>query len=279
MPMPDASVIRDAVRRHDPNRYAAALLAPPEAREHLFALYAFNIELTRISAQVREPHLGEIRLQWWRDALGGETGGHPVAAAIAATHNACGLPDAALHGMIDARSFDVAREPMPDMAALRRYLEATVGAVFALAARVTGQPDDAASAAELASHAGVAYGLAGLLRALPLHAARGQVFLPCDVLAAHGASAHDITGGRDSAELRAALAALCRDTVAELDACRPLYASIPDSLRHAFLPLALVAPTLRATDSLRRHNLRELATISPFVRFWKLWRAYRRGTF
>ena len=59
-----------SARSGEPDRYLAALLAPPDARPHLLALAAFSSELARVPSLVtREPAMGEIRLQWWRDAL------------------------------------------------------------------------------------------------------------------------------------------------------------------------------------------------------------------
>ena len=59
-----------SARSGEPDRYLAALLAPPAARADLLALAAFASELARVPSLVtREPTMGEIRLQWWRDAL------------------------------------------------------------------------------------------------------------------------------------------------------------------------------------------------------------------
>ena len=67
----------ETVRRHDPDRYLSALFAPAERRPLLFALYAFNHELARVAERVREPMLGEIRLEWWREAVEGAFEGRP----------------------------------------------------------------------------------------------------------------------------------------------------------------------------------------------------------
>ena len=56
-------------RIHDPDRALSALFAPEPARGALLALLAFNAEIERVPRMVREPILGQIRLQWWRDAL------------------------------------------------------------------------------------------------------------------------------------------------------------------------------------------------------------------
>ncbi len=58
-----AELVRDA----DRDRFLAALFAPAEQRDALFALYAFNVEVGRVREAAREPLPGEIRLQWWRD--------------------------------------------------------------------------------------------------------------------------------------------------------------------------------------------------------------------
>ena len=57
-------------------------------------------------------------------------------------------------------------------------------------------------------HAGVAYAIAGLLRALPIHAARGQLYLPADLMQRYGAQAADVFAGKATTELRAVLAEL-----------------------------------------------------------------------
>ena len=74
------------MRAGDKDRFLATLFAPQKYRRALYALYAFNLEVARTRELAREPMPGEIRLQWWRDVLGGagrgEIDAHPVAAAL-----------------------------------------------------------------------------------------------------------------------------------------------------------------------------------------------------
>ena len=62
------------------------LFVPQALRPHIHALYAFSLEIARVREIVSEPLLGEIRFQWWRDALDGtgEAGAkaNPIAAAL-----------------------------------------------------------------------------------------------------------------------------------------------------------------------------------------------------
>ena len=57
-----------SVRAADPDRYFATLFAPASQRPFLFTLYAFHAELARVAETVREPMLGAIRLEWWRES-------------------------------------------------------------------------------------------------------------------------------------------------------------------------------------------------------------------
>src|ERR1700733_7459141 len=75
-------------RAADPDRYFATLFAPAAQRPFLFALYAFNAEVARVAETVREPMLGAIRLEWWREtcesAAKGNPRHHDVARGLAA---------------------------------------------------------------------------------------------------------------------------------------------------------------------------------------------------
>src|SRR5205807_606464 len=74
------------VREADKDRFLAALFAPADRRDALYALYAFNVEILRIGDSAIEPMAREIRLQWWREVTEGqrpkEAAGHPVAALL-----------------------------------------------------------------------------------------------------------------------------------------------------------------------------------------------------
>jgi phytoene/squalene synthetase len=166
------------VRRSDPDRYFSALFASADKRPLLFALYAFNHELAHIGEVVREPMMGEIRLQWWRDTLDGarerKPRNHDVARALAATFSQTDLPAETFDAMIDARAFDSSPEAFTDDAARDAYLDAISGNLMRLAARVLGAGDTQDA---LAREAGIAYGLAGLIRSEIVHAARRKSFL------------------------------------------------------------------------------------------------------
>ena len=182
-----ANRLAAAVRAADPDRYFATLFAPAPLRPHLFALYAFNAELARVAENVREPMLGDIRLEWWRESVEAASRGvsrnHDVARGLTALFAERDLAVADFEALVAARAFDSSPDHLADFAALEGYLASTSGAVMRLAARILAG-DLPPSADQGLRDAGLAYGLTGLLRALPFHSTRHKLYLPLDLLSA-----------------------------------------------------------------------------------------------
>lgn len=187
---PRLSYPADQVRQYDHDRFMTAIFAPAAVREHLFALYAFNIEVAKTGEIVSEPLIGQMRLQWWRDTLdllyAGETVAHGVARPLGEAISAARLDRAAFDRLIDAREFDLDRTPPADFAALHAYADGTGSPLLALALRIAGALQGAGgegkAAAEVARQAGSAWALTGLLRAVPFHARQRRIYLPADRL-------------------------------------------------------------------------------------------------
>jgi len=275
-----AKLVAEAVRAADPDRYLSALYAPEDKRDDLFALYAFNVEIAGIRDRIREPMPGELRLQWWRDAIAAcESGaalGHPVADALNAAIGGRSLPERAFDNFIEARIFDLYDDPMPTRTDLEGYCGETAGALIQLAAMVL-DTQEAERFGALAGHAGCAQAITGLLRLLPLHRARGQCFVPRDILAAAGTSPEaflsEEAGGAAGRAL-AAMIALASDHLAAFLRDAP---SLPERLRPAFLPVALVPAYLAALSRKGEKALTGGADIPAWKRHWILFRAASRG--
>jgi phytoene synthase len=222
---------------------------------------------------------GEIRLQWWRDVLGGtgrgEIDAHPVAAALRDVVVRYRLPPKVLLELIDARSFDLYDEPVTSLSYLERYAMHTSSALIEMAARILCDGRDP-NVGDLARHAGIAYAIAGLLLALPVHAARGQLYLPADLMARYGAEAADAFAGNATTELRAVLAELRLRARHHLGAARGLLNDTPPELAPALLPVALVRPALDRMERPFYQPLRP-TELPQWRRQWILWRAARKG--
>src|SRR6185436_16843896 len=205
-----AAFCADLVRGHDFARYASTLFLPQIQRRALLSVYAFNVEISRVREQVSQPLPGEMRLQWWTDMLEGAghggVEGNPVAAELLQAIGEFHLPVAPLSRLIEEHQFDLYNDPMPSMAALEGYVTDTASALFALGARFAAPPSAAID--HLARHAGLAQGITQVIAALPLDAARRQLFLPLQLLQQHGSGIEEVFSGKPTPAMRAAIGQL-----------------------------------------------------------------------
>lgn len=271
----------EQVRAQDRDRFLAALFAPEHLRRHLLALYAFNLDVARVREVVREPLPGEVRLAWWREVIEGQgrgaVEGHPVAAALLDTVERFALPRASLVALVDARIFDLYDDAMPSLSDLEGYAGETASVLLQLSVLVL-SPEAATATGDLSGHGGVALAMTGLMRAFPIQAARGQCYLPIDLLARHGIGREAAVSGKVTPQLLSALADWRSEALRHLaaaraaaDKCRAL-----DAIAAPYLPLALVEGDLTSLARVR-DPFREMAGLSPFRRQFTLWRASRRA--
>ena len=165
----------DIVAKGDPDRHLAAMAAPVAARRVLFPLYAFNVEVARAPWVASEPMIGEMRLQWWRDALEeiageGPVRKHEVTEPLADVLDAGGAR--LLDAGIAARRWDLYSEAFEDEAHFLEYLEKTGGTLMWVAARALGAPE---AAREVVTRYGTATALVRFLAAVPELEARGRI--------------------------------------------------------------------------------------------------------
>lgn len=283
--------IVDAARAHEPDRYLAALLAPRAVRDDLVVLAAVHGEIARIPRVVSDPMLGEIRLQWWHDAIerlaagfaSGERTGNPLADALGGVILRHGLPQARLFDCVEARLFELYADPITDEAALARYLAGAEGEGFRLAAQVLGVAGSPAADAALVA-AGDAYGLTRCLMALPFHLSRGHVPMPLTWPEVAGVTlVTDTSANADPREtseahpIRALVARSAQHVRTRLHDLRSHLADASHALNAAVLPCALVEPYLQALQVQDHDPTRHAVDVVPLQRTWRLWRAHWQG--
>ena len=276
MPSDHFSFCEDLVRRVDFDRYLAALFAPERLRRHLFALYAFNYEIAKTAETVTQPIAGQIRLQWWRDAIAeayaGNVRAHEVTAALAAAINENPLPQVLFDELIDARENDLAEQPFATIAEWEAYAAATSGNLMRLASRILGGND---SSDGIAREAGVAVALTGLLRSVPLHASRQRLMLPTELLESAGVSERDILSGRMSEKISALVARAADIARTHLHAARST--PIPRAILPAFLPASMVPLYLSAVTRRGLDLFRHATEVPVYRRQLALLGAMARG--
>lgn len=253
-----------SLRAADPERWRTTLFAGGADRTRLVAIYAFNLEIARVRETVSEPMLGQIRLQWWREAFDEIASGqaprkHPIVEAVAATR-----PDLApLREAIDARERDLDDAPFADLAEMESYARG-VGGSISRAAFGTAHP--------AAESIGTAYALAGLLRALPFFARQRRTPLPADLMAKAGLDPDTIHENKAGPALRAAIEPVARRAEAILEEARAH--DVSKALFAAALPAKVAGLALRRL---------ERAGFDPFAPelqkphpadIWRLWWAH-----
>jgi 15-cis-phytoene synthase len=270
----------ELVRSHDFARYASTLFVPAAQRRALLAIYAFNVEISRVREQVSQPLPGEMRLRWWTDMLAGAghggVEGNPVAAELLLAIRDWRLPAERLSRLIDEHQFDLYNDPMPTMAALEGYIDDTSSALFSIAAVIAGRQSPEIE--HLARHAGLAQGIAQVIATLPLDASRRQLFVPLQLLESHGCGMEEVYAGKQTPKLRAPLDQLIGEAREHLRTAFALLATAPPEVRPVFLPLALVGRDLKRmaradSDPFVPHVTSRLRTL------WTLWRASRSRVF
>ena len=246
--MTEPGYVASFLREADRDRYFATLVLRPTERTAVQGLYAFSADVASIRDRAREPAAGEIRLQWWVDAIKGEGHGNvrqnPLAGALLDTIAAYRLPAGPLLRLLAARRFDLYQDPMPDVPTFEGYAGETVSVLYQLAAMVLNGSEEIETG-DAAGHLGVAQALVGHLRAFGFYASTGRIFLPLSIFAANGVTDGEILAGRESEGLFAALQQLAELAGEHLEAAETAIRLLPRALRPAFASVALLRGQLR----------------------------------
>lgn len=276
----DAAYCLDQVRRFDNDRFLTALFAPRPARDDLLALYAFNIEVARVRELVREPMMGLVRLQWWREAIaeiyGGRERRHQVVQPLAAAIRRRGLARDCFDRLIDAREADMDAAPPADLPALIAYAEATSVGLGLLVAQALGAAAKGPGAAAVRG-VWLAAGLTGLLRAIPFHARYRRIHLPQTLMAEHGLDVRELFDLRPPAALPAIVRVVADEACRQLASGRTAAAGLPRGLMPALLPAVLTRAHLRRLEIAGYDVFASGVRQAPPARIWRLLLASLRG--
>lgn len=193
------SVIGQDVRRNAPGRFLTALFAPAARREDLLTLYAFFADVGRVREQVREPGLGQIRLQWWRECLdtitttGHPPAGHPLSQGLARVIQDYALDPQDLLAVLAAHDSTLNDPPLADRAALDAHCRVVGGTEARMAVQILSgegghNPSREARQSLLAGaeQVGAAVCLTECLRRVGLDVRQGRpTLLPAGALGGH----------------------------------------------------------------------------------------------
>jgi len=112
---------------------------------------------------------------------------------------------------------------------------------------------------------------------LPRHRARGQCYVPRDVLAAAGTTPEAFLTGDGGAAAPVAVQAMTALAREHLSAFEKGAGMLPASLRPAYLPLALVRARLDRIAAARERALREVRDLALWRKQWLMFRRAAKG--
>ncbi|MDB5615486.1 MAG: squalene/phytoene synthase family protein [Devosia sp.] len=237
----------EALRLGDRDRYLSTLVLTGDYRDAVTALYAFNADVAAIRERVSNPAPGEIRLQWWSDALEGEGHGvvrqNPVADALLDTMARYNIPAGTLLRLIGARRFDLYDDAMPDLESFEGYAGETVSTLYQLAAMILND-GETVETGDAAGHLGVAHAMIGHLRAFGYVSSQGRIMLPWSIFEANGVREGEIFARTESEGLHEALGQLTEFAGEHLNKAEAAITNLPPRLRPAFASIAILKPQL-----------------------------------
>jgi phytoene synthase len=222
---------------------------------------------------VREPLLGRIRLQWWREAIdeiyrGDKIRRHEVVEALAEAVRKGDLTRYHFDRLIEAREADLEEAPPADLAALETYAEDTSSRLIWLALESLGMCD--AASAEAGRRIGIAWALVGLIRALPFQARAKRHTLPTKLAAEAGLDEGDFFELRPSPALAAAVRRIADAAQGHLDAAREPRREVPRGALSALFPAVLAQRHLRRLAAAGYDPFSAALTVPDTLASWRL---------
>jgi phytoene synthase len=268
---------RQVVARSGTSFHLGMRVLPKARREAMYAIYAFCRAVDDIADEpgVRADKLAA--LEAWRGEIENLYLGRPnwpLARALAGPVADYSLPKAEFLALIDGMEMD-ARETIqaPGWDDYRLYCRRVAGAVGMLSVRVFGETGPAAD--ELAVTLGEALQTTNILRDLAEDAERGRIYLPRELLDAHGLSAEDPAALLAAPGLAPACAELAEHARTLFGRARELIAaSDRRRIRPALLMLEIYERLFKRLEA--RGWDRPLVPVKV-PRIEKLWVALRHG--
>lgn len=273
------AMVTERVRRSGSSFYWAMRMMPTERRQAMYAIYAFCREVDDIVDEPGETADKRRRLTEWRndiDALyAGRAARLPLAMALARPIRQFGLPAEDFIAVVDGCEMDTGKGVVrPDMPTLALYCDRVACAVGRLSVRVFG--DFTPRSLDVANHQGRALQLTNILRDVREDAKIGRLYLPDNLLAAHGIDSSDPR----TVAAHPAIALVCRDLG---DIARhhyaEAYAAMAECSHRAMRPAAVMLAMYREIfDRLEAAQWRPVDALHiPKIR--KIWCALRYGVF
>jgi phytoene synthase len=269
--------IREKVQAAGSSFYWAMRLLPPDRRDAMFAVYAYCREVDDIVDSKDTPDVKQTGLAAWRAEVAAIYDGKPktpLGTVLAGIVGRYQLRQSDFLDIIDGMEMDAVQDiRAPSMADLDLYCDRVASAVGRLSVHIFG--DDRPAAIQVAHHLGRALQLTNILRDLVEDGDRGRLYLPRDLLKAHGIEETEPT----TVLRNAALGRVCQDLARVADQHFDAAAgAMRQCSRHAMRPAAVMRAVYQELlRRLRREGWRNLAVAVKVPNSVKLLLALRYG--
>lgn len=176
-------------RSHYENFPVASHLLPAEMRPHIAAIYAFARTADDFADEGGLTDAERIaKLDAWQNHLHGKSG-HPIFVALQDTIEKCSLDRQLFDDLLSAFRQDVTTNRYETWADLLDYCRRSANPVGRLVLGVAGYSDDALS--QQSDAVCTALQLVNFWQDIEKDLAKGRVYLPAEVMRAHGATEQD----------------------------------------------------------------------------------------
>ncbi|MDH3792197.1 MAG: presqualene diphosphate synthase HpnD [Rhodospirillales bacterium] len=269
--------VHEVVRRSGTSFLWGMRVLPKARREAMFAIYAFCREVDDVADGPDAPAAKLASLEEWRAEIARLYDGRPTrptTRALAGPVAAYGLPREEFLAVIDGMEMDArAAVVAPSLEDFALYCRRVAGAVGMLSIHAFGAEEP--HAREIAVALGEALQITNILRDLAEDAAEGRLYLPRELLEAHGITARDPQAVLDHPGLASASAELAARARARFQRTRELIGSCdPRPLKPCLLMMQVYERILARLEARGWHRPRIPVRVSKAE---KLWIALRYG--
>ncbi|XP_050598479.1 NADH dehydrogenase (ubiquinone) complex I, assembly factor 6 [Bombus affinis] len=270
-----ATYCSELVRKHDYENFLCTLLLSNKNEAAAFAIRAFNVEVAQIRDQVSDYKIGEMRLQFWSDALNNTYKGNPPRNPVMLElHRILQKHSLSKHyfkRLIDIRLDKLRDYSFHNMDEIEKYAEYSSSSIYYLLLQAHGVNN--INADHAASHMGKAHGIVNLLRSIPYNASKRVNMLPQDILMKHSVSTEAVLQGQSSKNLQ--------DVVYDVASYGKLHLDVTISLKHSmgkeanliFLPIICLQKYLnklrKADFDVFNAKLQKKDNLLPLYLYWR----------
>lgn len=173
--IPQKIQVMNTLKEQDANRFLLSLfIRKDECSNAIRVIDVLNIELSSIRDHIETPHMGYIRLQWWRDEIkklyerSNDNPPHFLLEELKKIVSSAQVSFQDIDALISAREIDFEDHDIFD---LYEYARKTHIPLMTIKSKILSENRDV-------NHLAEAYAVLGLIMAVPFYRERSQVFIP-----------------------------------------------------------------------------------------------------